>query len=302
MPNQDERIIVIKSPDEIRAEDLERLENFRWIDDTFARTAFRDQPKLAEFVLRIITQIPDLVISPDMFQTQYDAKRLAGSRSLLLDVHGGDTQGRKYDLEMEKSDASPERTEVHVATMIVEHLHEGDKFSDLAETYVIFVSEHDAVGNGRAVNCFSYRNDDAFKGSEEIEKNIEQHASLGGRTHILHVNGDFKDSESDIGKLIHDFKCSKADEMHFPNLAARTRELKETKEGVETMCLAMEKERTRTREEDKLISVMDLMDTTGWDVEKAMTMLKVPTADRALYARSVAHAKAQQTASQSTVN
>ena len=41
------------------------------------------------------------------------------------------------DLETEKSDASPERIEVHVATMIVEHLHEGDKFSDLSETYVI---------------------------------------------------------------------------------------------------------------------------------------------------------------------
>ena len=38
---------------------------------------------------------------------------------------------------MEKGDASPERIEVHVATMIVEHLHEGDKFSDLSETYVI---------------------------------------------------------------------------------------------------------------------------------------------------------------------
>ena len=132
---------------------------------------------------------------------------------------------------MEKSDASPERTEVHVATMIVEHLHEGDKFSDLPETYVIFISEHDSVGNGRAVNSFSYRNDDRFKERVELEKNIVPHASLAGKTHILHVNGDFKDEESDIGKLIHDFKCRKADEMYFKNLAARTRELKETKEG-----------------------------------------------------------------------
>ena len=266
MANQDERIIVVKTSEEIRAEDLERLDNFRWIDDTFARSAFKDQPKLAEFVLRIITQIHDLVIDSEKFKTQYDAKRLAGSRSLLLDVHAGDTLGRKYDLEMEKSDASPERTEVHVATMIVEHLHEGDKFSDLSETYVIFMSEHDSVGNGRAVNSFSYRNDDMFKGNEEIEKGIIPNASLGGgRTHILHVNGDFKDDGSEIGKLIHDFKCRKADEMYFPNLAARTRELKETKEGVDTMCEAMEREKSRTREEEKLISLMTLMETQGWN-------------------------------------
>ena len=178
--------------------------------------------------------------------------------------------------------------------MIVEHLHEGDNFSDLSETYVIFMSEHDTVGNGRAVNSFSFRNDDLFKGSEEIEKNIIPHASLGGRTHILHINGDFKDESSEIGKLIHDFKCKKADEMYFPNLAARTRELKETKEGVETMCQIMEKERVKTSEENTLVNMLNLMDSTGWDAEKAMTMLKIPAADRELYARSAARARAQQ--------
>ena len=289
----DERLIVVKSPDDIRAEDLERLDNFRWIDDTFARSGFKGQPELAQFVLRIITQIPDLMIDSEMFDTQYDAKRLAGSRSLMLDVRAGDTRGRKYDLEMEKSDASPERTEVHVATMIIEHMHEGDKFSDLSETYVIFVSEHDSIGNGRAVNSFSYRNDDLFQGTEEIEKNIVSHASLGGRTHILHVNGDFKNDGSDIGKRIHDFKCRKADEMYFPNLAARTRELKETKEGVDTMCLAMEKERSRTREEDKLISLMTLMRTQGWNAEQAMSAMEIPAEEKPLYARSVEHAIAQ---------
>ena len=225
-----------------------------------------------------------------MFKTQYDAKRLAGSRSLLLDVRAGDTNGRKYDLEMEKSDASPERTEVHVATMIVEHLHEGDKFSDLPETYVIFISEHDSVGNGRAVNSFSYRNDDRFKESDEFEKNIVPHASLGGKTHILHVNGDFKDEESDIGKLIHDFKCRKADEMYFKNLAARTRELKETKEGRDTVCEAIEKERSRTGEEKSLVLMLNLMRTQGWDAEQAMNAMDIPASEKPLYARSVEHA------------
>jgi len=293
LSNQDEWIIVAKTPEELRAEDLEKLDNLRWIDDVFARNAFKGQPELAQFVLRIITQIHDLVIDPELFKTQYDAKRLAGSRSLMLDVHGGDTKGRKYDLEMEKSDASPERTEVHVATMIVEHLHEGDKFSDLSETYVIFISEHDVVGNGRAVNSFSYRNDDLYKGNEEIEKNIIPHAPLGGRTHILHVNGDFKDDGSEIGKLIHDFKCRKADEMYFPNLAARTRELKETKKGIDTMCEAMEKERVMAAEQTTLILLLNLMDSQKWNAERAMTALGIPASEKPLYARSVEYAISQ---------
>ena len=99
-----------------------------------------------------------------------------------------------------------------------------------------------------------------------------------------------KDDESDIGKLIHDFKCKKADEMYFPNLAARNRELKETKEGVDTVCMAMEKERNRTREEDRLISLLTLMRTQGWDAEKAMDAMEIPVTEKPLYSRSIEHA------------
>ena len=82
--------------------------------------------------------------------------------------------------------------------------------------------------------------------------------------------------------------------MYFQIIANRTRELKETKEGFDSMCMAMEKEKTRTREEANLISVMNLLDTTGWDVEKSMTMLKIPISDRPLYARSVEYAISRQ--------
>ena len=41
-----------------------------------------------------------------------------------------------------------------------------------------------------------------------------------------------KDSESDIGRLIHDFKCTNADDMYFGQLASRIRELKETQDEV----------------------------------------------------------------------
>ena len=44
------------------------------------------------------------------------------------------------------------------------------------------------------------------------------------------------------------------------------------------------------------------MDTTEWDVEEAMTILKIPASERALYARSVAYAQAPQGASWATAN
>ena len=43
-------LIVVKSSEEIREENLQRLAGFRIMDDTFARSVFKENPKLAEFV------------------------------------------------------------------------------------------------------------------------------------------------------------------------------------------------------------------------------------------------------------
>ncbi len=76
-------------------EDLQRLRNLRPIDDDFMRCLFKDNIPLAEFVLRIITNKPDLVIIG--CEIQKDMKRLVGARSICLDAYGTDSSGKKYD-------------------------------------------------------------------------------------------------------------------------------------------------------------------------------------------------------------
>lgn len=288
---QDFLMLEEKSPEQIRQEDIARVLSFRLLDDTFARCAFRGHADLAEFVLRVITQINDLELDKDGYETQFDAKRLAGSRSLMLDVHGGDTQGRKYDLEMEKSDASPERSEVHVAAMVGEHLHANEPFKNLPEIYVIFMCEHDVIGNGRAVNQFCYRNEDRFLEDESVEKGIEPHASMSGRTHIIFVNGDYKNDQTDIGKLIHDFKCSKADDMYFSNLAERVRSMKEDPEEVDKVCKVIEDVRKeseeRTEQRTLVRAIRDVMTSFNVSAEKAMESLHVPAEQQPRYAKIV---------------
>lgn len=56
---QDFLMLEEKSPEQIRQEDIARVLSFRLLDDTFARCAFRGHADLAEFVLRVITQIND---------------------------------------------------------------------------------------------------------------------------------------------------------------------------------------------------------------------------------------------------
>ncbi len=57
--------------------------------------------------------------------------------------------------------------------------------------------------------------------------------------HIRYVNGEFR-GESEIGRLMHDFNCTRADDMHFDLMAERTRYLKENSKGVQEMCKVME--------------------------------------------------------------
>ena len=94
-------------------EDLQRLRGLRPIDDDFMRCLFKDNIPLAEFVLRIITDKPDLIITD--CETQKDMKRLAGAHSICLDAYGTDSDGKKYDLEVQRQDkgADPHRARYH---------------------------------------------------------------------------------------------------------------------------------------------------------------------------------------------
>ena len=49
-----------------------------------------------------------------------------------------------------------------------------------------------------------------------------------------------KDEKTELGRLMHDFHCKDADEMYSKVLARRVRELKETEEGVRSMCQEMD--------------------------------------------------------------
>ena len=207
-------------------EDLQRLRDFRPIDDDFMRCLFKDNVPLAELVLRIITGKKDLVIID--CQTQKDMKRLAGARSICLDAYGTDSENKKYDCEIQRADkgANPHRARYHSSVMDIENLDAGQEFDELPDTYTIFIIEKDFYGMGEPLYVIERMNLTTGKGFEDGE-------------HILYVNGEYR-GESDLGKLMHDFCCTQADDMNFALMAERTRYLKENPKGVQEMCKVME--------------------------------------------------------------
>lgn len=217
------------TPEEERQKNLEQLANYRPLDDDFMRELFRNNLELAQYVLRIIIDKPDLKLTKE--ETQYDLQHLFGERSICLDVFGVDDDEQQYDIEVQRQDkgATPKRARYHSSAMDVDNLKEKQQFDQLPNTYVIFITEHVFFGKGKAVY--------------QIERmNLATGEPFDDGEHILYINGAYDNDEdnSDLAKLIHDFRCNRADEMLLPPLADRTRFFKETPEGVDYMCKAME--------------------------------------------------------------
>ena len=207
-------------------EDLERLRSFRPIDDTFMRGLFKDNLPLAELVLRIITGKKDLTLLK--CETQADLKRVTGARSICLDAYAEDSTGKKYDMEVQRSDngADPHRARYHSSVMDVENLDEKQDYRDLPDTYVIFITEKDYYKAGKPMYVIQ-------------NMNLTLNQPFEDGTHILYVNGEYRGA-SDLGKLMHDFNCTDAEDMYFDLLAEKTRYLKENPKGVNEMCKVME--------------------------------------------------------------
>lgn len=178
--------------------------------------------------------MPDLEVMD--VHTQVFVENLL-NRSVRLDVVATDSVVRKMNVEIQRADrgAGRKRARYNSNMMDANLLQKGADFDTLPETYVVFITEHDVIGDGQPI----------YK--------IERHVSGSGKkfddgSHILYVNGEYQD-ETPIGKLMHDFSCTDPADMYYDKLADRVRFFKESKEGIAIMCKAMEDMRNQTLRE-----------------------------------------------------
>ena len=133
-------------------------------------------------------------------------------------------------------------------------------------TYVIFITENDYYKAGEPV--YTIQN-----------MNLTLNRPFNDGAHILYVNGEYRD-DSEIGRLMHDFNCTSADEMNFELLAERTRYLKENPKGVSEMCKVMEDLRvesyTEGREEQARMMAQKLY-RKGYSIEEIADMVEYST-------------------------
>lgn len=214
-------------------EDLQRIRGFRLIDDDFMNACFDGYIEGTELLLRIILNKQDIHVKK--VTTQKVMKNLLG-RDVWLDIDANDDSGKEYDIEVQRADkgADRKRARYHSSILDAHLLQPTEDFSQLPETFVIFITENDVIGDGLPIYT--------------IERQITNTGTpFDDGEHIIYVNGADKNASTELGKLMHDFFCTDADDMHFKELADKVRYFKEDEKGVASMCKVLEDMRNETK-------------------------------------------------------
>ena len=202
----------------------EKIKHFTIMNDIFMRNVLKEI-SCTEYILQVIMNRTDLKVIDQTLQKDY--KNLQG-RSAILDCVAKDAENNFFNVEIqgENDGASPKRARYHCGLLDMNLLNPGDPFDSLPETYVIFITKNDALGYNLPISHIQRR----IKETEDIFQDGQ---------HILYVNSK-KQDDTELGRLMHDLHCEEADKMYSNVLSARVQQLKETEEGVKTMCQELE--------------------------------------------------------------
>lgn len=254
-----------KTPQELdferkHEEYLHRIQNLRLIDDNFMTKVFEDK-ECSEFLLQVILDRDDLTIRE--VHSQYGLNNIQG-RSARLDILAVDEQNKAYNIEIQRNDRGAEvrRARYNSGLMDANITEPGDRYDQLYETYVIFITENDILKAGLPIY--------------HIERTIQETGMpFGDGAHIIYVNSQIKD-DTKLGRLMQDFTCTNPDDMNYPVLAQRVRYFKEDTKGVATMCRAFEEVREEGKREQAVESTRSMLaDGMPYEIVAKYTKLSV---------------------------
>ena len=199
---------------------LQGVEDLTLLDDTFMKIALNDI-EACQHVIRILMDDPSIEIVE--VRSQYRISKLV-SKDAVLDILAEDTQGRVYDLEIQRKTTldHARRTRRYNAMVDAEYLEKGKEYSEMPEVYVIYISETDI-----------------WK-TQQTESTVEKHfkgqmTEYDDGQHTIYINAAINDG-SPKAALMQYFKTCDPDDMSQGALSRRVRYLKREKGGIEEMC------------------------------------------------------------------
>ena len=211
-----------------RKEILEAIERLCLLDDNLMTLVFDRNIEATELLLNVILQRNDLKVLEVVGQMEYKNPMLGG-RSITIDIYAVDGEDKVYNIEVQRASEGTDvhRARFHSSMIDTKMLKARQEFKEIHDSYVIFITASDVMGAGRALY--------------HINRMVEETgAYFGDGSHIIYVNGSYKDDNDPVGRLMHDFRCLSSVDMFYPVLARQVKYFKETEWVQKIMCQIFE--------------------------------------------------------------
>lgn len=228
-----------------RKEALKAIEKLCLFDDNLMTLVFDRNIEATELLLNVILQRPDLKVLEAVAQREYK-NPMPGGRSITIDIYAADENGKVYNIEVQRASAGADvrRARFHSSMIDTKMLNAGQGFKEIHDSFVIFITEEDVMGAG----CPLYH----------VNRVVEETgAYFNDGSHIVYVNGSYKDNNDSVGKLMHDFRCQSSADMFYPVLAKQVNYFKETERGRKIMCQVFEDLAKKWAEEELIEARME---------------------------------------------
>lgn len=202
---------------------IETVKSYTYMTDRFMTMAF-DKP-VAQHILSVIMG-KNLIVKSVKSQPVEDN---FFSRSCRFDVLAEDSNGKIYNIEVQNSNegAVPRRARYNCEKLDELVIRKGMAYNDYPETYVIFITQNDVLGDGLPIY--------------HIRRHIEENGKLfDDGQQIIYVNGENTDTSTALGQLMADMQQKDAAKISNKILADKMNILKKGR-TFETMCREIEK-------------------------------------------------------------
>ena len=245
-------------------------------DDDLMSRVFDNNIEATELLLRIIF---GRLIKVVKAKGQEEIRSFSvDGRTVRLDIMAVDSDGKKIDIEVQTGEKGSDikRARYHSSLLDSGMLKKGQDFSEIRDSYVIFIYKHDKFHEDLPVYHLS-------RFVEETGKKVNDGSN------IIYVNGTYAGND-DLGKLLADFQQPDASKINFKELADGVRYFKEEGGRVD-MCEAVEKYAKSYAEKATLNAevslILNIMEKNDFSLNKALDFSGIEGKERSLITEEV---------------
>ena len=235
-------------------------------DDDLMSMVFDGNHPATGLLLKIILKRDDITVISVVGQREFQ-NPVVGGHDIRLDILAKDSMGKYYNIEVRKGaeGAHVRRARFNSSMMDSRMLKAGQEFSELRDSYMVFITQTDIFGYGIPIYTVNRR-------FEEIDVPFQD------GSHIVYVNGSYKGDDA-VGRLMHDFGCKESKDMYYPELAKGLKHFKE-EGGRKIMCEAVEKYGDKRVLDKQIEMIKNLMESMKWTAEQAMSAMQISDKDK----------------------